>query len=175
MVLAMMLPGLFTKLLWLAPSKGRCWPIQFLFILGYAAAWTLFAVGAFGGDSLLHDLVRHWNWLYLHTRWIGGGLLIVSGIFQWSSWKRHCLARFRPMKYSGHTPWLSGWRYGLWDVACNWSLMLVMFGIGMHSFLLLTSLSAVMWIEHAGSASNIIPRVIGIGCFLAAILWLFII
>ncbi|GCE31780.1 hypothetical protein KDA_72640 [Dictyobacter alpinus] len=173
MVLAMMLPGLCVQLWWLVPVRGQSWPVQLQFILGFSAAWTLFALGAFSGDGLLHNVVRHWQWLYLHSVWIGATLLVVAGVFQWSSWKLRCLERFHIVAVDdGGSPLEHGWRYGLWDMAGNGALMLVMFGIGMRSFLALASLSALMWIEHANCASKLLPRLIGVSCFIAAILWL---
>ncbi|GCE21109.1 DUF2182 domain-containing protein [Dictyobacter kobayashii] len=174
MLLAMMIPALFSQLLLLPHNDRRpYWPTQALFMAGYAASWTLFAGAAFVGDTLLHGLVNQWWWLYLHPQWIATLLFSVAGIFQWSPVKRLCLMHTRDNNQeSTTTSWRQGYRYGLWCVGSNWALMLLMVGIGMRNLLMMAGLALLMWLEREFSVGNRLRFLTGGACMLCALLTL---
>lgn len=173
MLLAMMLPALFSQLLLLAHHLSRYWSTQALFIAGYAASWTLFACAAFVGDTLLHSLVNQWRWLYLHPQWITALLFFLAGIFQWSAVKWRCLQHTRDNEQNATgPPWQQGYRYGLWCMSCNWALMLLMVGVGMRNLLTLAALALFMWLERAvpQAQTKTLSFCAGSACLLYALL-----
>jgi len=91
MTMAMMLPSSLSRLLILYESPGRAFRAQAVFIVGYVIVWTGFAFLAFLGDTLVHQVVRQWWWLSLHSQLIGALTLALAGVWQWSSLKRRCL------------------------------------------------------------------------------------
>jgi len=160
MTMAMMLPSSLSRLLILYESRGRGFRAQVVFIVGYAIVWTSFALLAFLGDTLVHQIVRQWWWLSLHSQLIGALTLAVAGVCQWSSLKRRCLqccialtnAQTRvSLQEASSSNWQQGLRYGTWCLGSNWALMLVMFGIGMRSLLVMALLSVVMFLERVVS------------------------
>ncbi len=60
MTMAMMLPSSLSRLLMLYESHRRGFRAQAVFIVGYAMVWTGFALLAFLGDMLVHQVVRQW-------------------------------------------------------------------------------------------------------------------
>ncbi|GHO84780.1 hypothetical protein KSZ_27860 [Dictyobacter formicarum] len=167
----MMLPALFRQLLSLAHHLSRYWSTQALFIAGYAASWTMFACAAFVGDTLLHNLVNQWRWLYLHPLWITALLFLLAGIFQWSPIKWHCLLHTRCYEQNTTVPpWRRGYRYGLWCVSSNWALMLLMVGVGMRNLLALAILALVMWLERELPQGKMLSCCAGSACLLYALL-----
>jgi predicted metal-binding membrane protein len=109
------------SLMILASDQRRLlWLRQILFLLGYGLVWTLFALLGFVGDTLLHQLVNHWWWLYQHAWLIGSVLFMLAGAMQFSPLKRYCLTRCCDAaggcaQHTGvvRTAWWLGWRYGL--------------------------------------------------------------
>jgi len=91
MTMAMMLPSSLSRLLLLFESHGRGLRVQAVFIAGYATVWTGFALLAFLGDTLIHQVVQQWWWLSLHAQLIGALTLAVAGVCQWTPLKRRCL------------------------------------------------------------------------------------
>lgn len=181
MLLAMMLPALLALLSTFYTHYQRYRYAQTIFLIGYSTAWTLFALAAFIGDTLLHTIIQQWWWLYMHPQWIGALLLCIAGIFQWSSLKQRyilrcatteSLLRAEQERQQGSF-WQQGWRYGIWDIGCNWALMLVMVGLGMRSLLTMALLSAIMWIEHANAHNKHLRLSIGLALCLLGCLWLF--
>lgn len=181
MLLAMMLPALLSLLSTFYTHYERYRYAQTMFLVGYGTVWTLFALAAFVGDTFLHTVIRQWWWLYIHPQWIGALLLGIAGIFQWSSLKQRCIQRcttatnllLAEQEGQKGSFWQQGWRYGIWDIGCNWALMLVMVGLGMHSLLIMALISALMWIEHANAHNKRLRFCIGLAFCLLGCLWLF--
>jgi predicted metal-binding membrane protein len=185
MTFAMMLPSALSMIFAVGAMnrrRGRLWLVQGSFILGYTFVWMLFACVAFSGDTLVHQLVDHWRWLYTHSWFIGAVVLLIAGSFQLSPLKRSCLqqccheAAFRttlPGSDMGSI-WRQGVRYGLFCLGSCWAIMLVMFGIGMKSLLLIVVLTGVMLIEKEIPGGQRFRVVIGSGFLFLATLWLFI-
>lgn len=161
MLIAMMLPsslplmGIFQRLTLRRPDQGQ---LILLLIGGYLSIWTLFGVAAHLGDGLLHELVDHTPWLATHTWAIGAGVFILAGLYQFTPLKYQCLDKCRsPMSFitehwRGHHQrfhaFLLGIHHGLFCIGCCWSLMLLMFAVGMSNLGWMLLLGALMAIER---------------------------
>lgn len=186
MTVAMMLPSalsMVSAIGVLSRGRGQLWLVQGSFIFGYTFVWTLFACVAFPGDTLVHQLVDHWRWLYIHSWFIGATVLLIAGCFQLSPLKRSCLQHCRHeatlhMALPGPAHlgliWRTGVRYGLFCLGTCWAVMLVMFGIGMKSLLWMVALTGVMLVEKEIPGGQQLRVAIGSGFLLLAVLWLLI-
>ncbi len=180
MILAMMGPSLLSRLIVLYDTHEKQRRTQALFLVSYACVWTLFALLAFVGDTLLHEVVRSWWWLYLHAQLIGPCVLALAGLVQWSPMKQRCLACsktnmnrqiFLPRQNMLRSSWQEGWCYGYWCVGSNWALMLLMFALGMKSLLILALLTTFMFIERELSTTTWFRLLSGGTLFILALLW----
>ena len=180
MTAAMMLPSALLTLPALIPfdqQSKRVWGKQAGFIVAYAAAWTVFALLAFLGDSLIHLLVSRWFWLYTHSWLIGTTAFGVAGIFQMSPFKRCCLKMcsafsstyLSTLQEGSGTAWRLGARYGQFCIGSCWALMLVIFGTGGRSMLWMVALTVVVISEKSMPRYQHIRYVIGIALLLLAI------
>ncbi len=186
MTVAMMLPSalsMVSSIGALSRGRGPLWLVQGSFILGYTFVWTLFACVAFLGDTLVHQLVNHWRWLYLHSWFIGTITLLVAGCFQLSPLKRSCLQHCcheaaprttLPGPARTGTIWRIGVRYGLFCLGACWAIMLVMFGIGMKSLFWIVALTGVMLVEKEIPGGQRLRVAIGAGFLFLAVFWLLI-
>ena len=177
MTAAMMLPSALLTLPALIPfdqQSKRVWGKQAGFIVAYAAAWTVFALLAFLGDSLIHLLVSRWFWLYTHSWLIGTITLSVAGIFQMSPFKRRCLKMcsgfssiyLSTLQEGSGTAWRLGARYGQFCVGSCWPLMLVMFASGGKSLIWTAALTGIVIGEKGLSRYQHVRYAIGIGFLL---------
>lgn len=161
MLIAMMLPSslpllnTFQRLAANRPDRGR---LMLLLIGGYLTIWTVFGVLAHLGDGLLHQLVHHTPWLAAHPWVISAGVFILAGLYQFTPLKYQCLDQCRsPLSFitehwRGHHQsfhaFLLGVHHGLFCIGCCWSLMLLMFAVGMANLGWMFLLGLVMAIER---------------------------
>jgi predicted metal-binding membrane protein len=176
---AMMLPsalpvvGIYGRLVAAQPRPRAA---MGLFLGAYFAVWTAFATVALAGDSVIHAAVDSTPWLADHQFVIAGALLIGAGLFQLTPLKERCLTACRnPLAFvwQRHRPGLiAAWRLGIahavYCLGCCWALMLVMFGLGVGSVVLMAALAGIMILEKTWRAgARLVPLVsavfIGLG------------
>ncbi len=153
---------------------------QVAFLVGYACIWTVFAIAAFIGDTLIHWLVSHWFWLYMHSWLIAAVTFAIAGGFQLSPLKQHCLKNNRsPLSFFEHyfrsgvgSSWYLGLRHGIVCLGSCWGLMLVMFGIGVGSIVWMAMLTGMMIVEKTYPGGQRLSHFLGIVLILLAALWL---
>ena len=128
-----------------------------LLIGGYLSVWALFGATAHLADWGLHEAVKHNEWLQSNAWVIGAGTIAVAGLYQFTPLKYYCLEKCRsPLSFiMGH--WRGrheairslslGMHHGVFCLGCCWSLMLLMFAVGMGSLGWMLVLGAVMAVE----------------------------
>ena len=183
MIVGMMLPSSMPMMYMMVhASRQQKQPhmIQLAFLAGYAVVWTGFAVAAFLGDMLIHQLVHSWLWLYLHSWVIGAATLALAGGFQFSPLKERCLKQCRSpfnffvryyRKQIGGA-WRLGLRHGVFCLGSCWALMLVMFGLGVGSLVSMVLLTGVIVVEKTFPGGRRLSPVIGVALLGLAVLWL---
>jgi predicted metal-binding membrane protein len=173
MIAAMMLPSSLPLIrLFEAASRGQSRPGRVLaaFLGGYAAVWSAFGAAAFAFDLGVHRSVDSIGLLHDHEWLIGGSVLVVAGLFQFSSLKDACLdncrrpAQFmlRHYRHGSRAAFALGARHGAFCVGCCWALMLVMFAAGVASLVWMALLTAVMVHEKTRPAGRRAVPVTGV-------------
>ena len=160
MTVAMMLPTslpLITLFRGIVRQRANRLRLVTLLIAGYLAVWTGFGVVAHIGDWILHEAVAHNLWLALHPWVISATIFLFAGVYQFTPLKYHCLEKCRsPLtfimenwhgRHAQRDALALGIRHGLFCLGCCWSLMLVMFAVGMGNLGWMLALSAVMAVE----------------------------
>lgn len=173
MTAAMMLPSSMPMLaMFLRVSRNHAHPHRSfgVFMLGYFAVWTGFAVIALTGDAGVHFLEDNVQWVADRPWLIGGSVLVLAGAFQFSSLKETCLDTCRdPLTFfwkhyiaGSRSAWKLGIRHGLFCLGCCWALMLTMFAVGMGSLAWMTALAGIMVIEKVTHYGNRLATPIGV-------------
>lgn len=160
MTVAMMLPtslplvALFHALVRQRPDRAR---LVLLLIVGYLSTWTLFGVVVHIGDWGVHGAVEQSAWLEANAWIVGAALLALAGLYQFTPLKYHCLDKCRsPLSFiMGH--WRGtqdqlqalrlGVHHGIFCIGCCWSLMLLMFAVGVGNVGWMLALGTVMAVE----------------------------
>jgi predicted metal-binding membrane protein len=187
MMIAMMLPttlplvALFHRLSRRRPDRPL---LVALLLAGYLGIWTLFGGLVHMGHRQLHATMHHTSWLAEHIWAIGPMTLLIAGVYQFTPLKYRCLERCRsPLSFVMehwrgrrerlHALWL-GVHHGLFCIGCCWSLMLLMFAVGVGSLGWMLALSAVMAAEKNLSWGRRLSAPLGVALlFWGAVLMLF--
>lgn len=160
MTVAMMLPTSLPLILLfhrLTHRRSDHLRLVSLLIAGYLGMWTLFGVLAHLGDLLVHGAVHRVPWLEANAWVISTATLMVAGLYQFTPLKYACLDKCRsPLSFiTGYwqgrqerrKAFLLGAHHGLYCVGCCWSLMLLMFVVGMTNIAWMLLLGTVMAAE----------------------------
>jgi len=160
MTIAMMLPtSLPLVILFRTITQRRAnqSTLTAILVLGYLGAWIAFGVLAHFGDFWIHRIVESDRWLHANTWLLGAAPLIVAGAYQFTPLKYICLDKCRsPYSFvvehwqGGNEKYQAlrlGLDHGLFCVGCCWSLMLLMFAVGIGSLVWMLALAAVMSVE----------------------------
>jgi predicted metal-binding membrane protein len=172
MTAAMMLPSSlgFIRLYAVTAARAPEFPLALsLFLGGYFAVWTGFALVAFTGDMQLHRAVDAWPWLAAHATLIPAATLGLAALYQFTPLKDACLKACRhPAVYlmrhyrRGVGNGLRiGFGHALYCLGCCWALMLVMFAAGVAHLAWMGVLAAIMFVEKATPAGDRIVAPVG--------------
>jgi predicted metal-binding membrane protein len=160
MTMAMMLPtslplvAIFRSLVRRRPNAGM---LVALVVVGYLSVWTLFAFVVHLGDQGIHAAVNGSGWVEENAWMIGAGTVLLAGTYQFMPLKYHCLDKCRsPLGFvmgnwhggRGSLEALRlGMHHGVFCLGCCWSLMLVVFAVGVANIAWMLALGAVMAVE----------------------------
>ena len=160
MTVAMMLPtslplvAIFRSLVRRRPNARV---LVALVVVGYVSVWSLFAFAVHLGDQGIHAAVERSSWLEENAWMIGAGTVLVAGAYQFMPLKYHCLEKCRsPLSFvmgnwhggrGGREAFQLGVHHGVFCLGCCWSLMLVMFAVGVGNIAWMLALGAVMAVE----------------------------
>lgn len=150
-----------------------------LVVAGYLVIWTAFGAALYLGDRGLHTLVDAWPWLASHAYLISAATLATAGAYQFSALKYRCLDECRsPIGFivarwhARRERWEAfglGIAHGLFCVGCCWSLMLVMFAVGLGSLAWMFVLALVMAVEKNHPSGRRLSKPLGVLLLVAAI------
>ena len=182
MILAMMLPSSIPLVVTfgaLVRRRPRPRLLVGLLLAGYLVAWAAFGLGAWVLDRGIHAAVDALPWLAEHPQLILGSTLAIAGLWQFSPLRDRCLDECRtPLgfvvaRWRGTEPrreaLAMGIAHGAFCIGCCWSLMLVMFGVGMTSLALMLVLGAVTAVEKNVAWGRRLSHPLGILLILAAV------
>jgi predicted metal-binding membrane protein len=182
MIIAMMLPSSIPLVLTFAALTGRRRQPHLLVALllaGYLVTWAGFGLGAWILDRGIHAAVDALPWLAAHQQVILGSTLLAAGLWQFSPLRDRCLDECRsPLGFvmnrwrgtsERRESFAMGIAHGVFCVGCCWSLMLVMFGVGLGSLTAMLVLGAITAAEKNLPWGRRISRPLGILLVLGAV------
>src|SRR5262245_33508609 len=186
MMVAMMLPSAAPMVLFYA-RVGRKDAIDAepftptaLFAAGYLLVWFGFALAATGAHLALERGALLTTTMGGTSNVVGGILLIIAGLYQWSPLKDTCLAHCQaPLLFiQGHGGFrrnvLGALQIGVWHgaycVGCCWVLMTLLFVGGVRNVLWITAIATLVFVEKA-VGGRLVSRAAGVGLIFGGI-WL---
>jgi predicted metal-binding membrane protein len=161
MMVAMMLPSALPTILIVhkavrndpqvrSPSRRT-----FSFVAGYVLAWSGFSLCATLLQWGLAEAALLSPMMVSASPWLGGVILIVAGVYQWTPLKYACLRHCRsPLAFlmENLRPGMPGalrlgLQHGLYCIGCCWALMLLLFVGGVMSLLWIGAITAFVLVE----------------------------
>ncbi len=177
MMVAMMAPSATPMLLMFATVNRRRKEREApyvptgIFLAGYVIVWAAFSLAATGGNWGLHQASLLSSMMGESTSgYLGGGLLVLAGVFQWSPLKYNCLKQCRtPMGFL-MTSWREGPRgalrmgleHGVYCLGCCWALMLLLFVLGIMNLVWIAALAAFVLAEKVAPKAEWVSRITGV-------------
>jgi predicted metal-binding membrane protein len=181
MMVGMMLPSaapmilLYDRVRERQEAKGASLAGTGVFALGYLAAWALFSLGAIAAQWGLEWAALLSPMMVSASPWLGGGLLILAGIYQWTPLKNACLVHCRsPITFLAHHwrpgrvgAFRMGLHHGLYCIGCCWVLMALLFVFGVMNLLWIAALAVFVLLEKVLPRGDLVGRASG-GLMIAA-------
>ena len=176
MMVAMMTPSAAPMVLLFAgvnrkrqKQQGSYVPTS-VFLLGYLMIWAAFSVLATAAQWGLHAVSLLSPMMVSTSPILGGILLLLAGIYQWTPLKHACLSKCRsPLGFV-----LNEWREGRWGAfvmglkhgsyctGCCWSLMALLFVAGVMNLVWVAAIAGFILLEKVAPAGHRMGRAAGV-------------
>jgi predicted metal-binding membrane protein len=175
MMVAMMIPSAAPALLIFARVNRerrkleRPYVPATLFLLGYLLVWTGFSLFAAVAQWALHGWTLLSPEMASTSRMFSGILLICTGIFQWTRWKRACLTHCRSPLAFLLTDWRDGatgalWmglKHGAYCAGCCWLLMILLFVAGVMNIFWVGVITVLALLERVVPQGHRLGNILG--------------
>jgi len=137
--------------------NGRAFVPTWVFVGAYLLIWTLFGVLAFVGAVMAERLAQQVPWLMANAARIGGGVLVLAGLYQLTPLKRACLAKCRTPLDFVLTSWRDGYtgsfrmglEHGIYCFGCCWLLFVIFFPLGMLNVAAMAVVTLLIFAEKS--------------------------
>src|SRR6185312_8126407 len=161
MMVAMMVPSALPVILAVArvqrdtESFRYAFAPTWVFVGAYLLIWTLFGGLAYLGALVASELAQQVPWIMMNAARIGGGILVLAGIYQLTSLKRVCLAKCRAPQNFIHHSWgkgssgslRMGLKYGIYCLGSSWLLFVLLFPLGIMNIAAMALLTILIFAE----------------------------
>jgi predicted metal-binding membrane protein len=181
MMAAMMLPSAVPMLRLVALSAANTTNGERsatpLFGAGYLAVWTVFSAFATVLQAQLYSAALLSPELAVTDPYVRAVVLTGAGVYELTRWKHACLTHCQNpfgfiMQYwrEGAAGAVEmGVRHGAWCVGCCWSLMLVLFAVGVMDLVWVAGLASVVLLERVVIRRDWFRHVIAAALFAGAV------
>jgi predicted metal-binding membrane protein len=149
-----------------------------IFVGAYLLVWTLFGVLAYLGALAASGLAQQIPWIMMNAARIGGGILVLAGLYQLTPLKRVCLAKCcTPLDFI-HGGWRDGstgafrmgLEHGIYCLGSNWLLFVLLFPLGIMNIAAMAGLTVVIFAEKMFPRWERIAQGVGLALILSGIL-----
>src|SRR5918997_1265301 len=133
-----------------------------VFLMGYLAVWAAFSVLAAAAQWGLHAVSLLSPMMVSTSPVLGGMLLLMAGIYQWTPLKHACLSKCRSPVGFVLNEWrdgrwgafLMGLKHGSYCTGCCWALMALLFVAGVMNLLWVAAIAGFILLEKVAPAGH---------------------
>ena len=168
MMVAMMFPASAPMILTFAKvhagrrERGQAFVPTWVFASAYLLVWTLTGVLAYGAAIGAEQLADVWAWLGNSAARIGGGVLILAGLYQLSPLKRSCLTKCQTPLSFILTSWRDGYagsfrmgiEHGIYCLGCCVFLFVILFPLGVMNVGAMVAITILVFAEKSLHIGN---------------------
>jgi predicted metal-binding membrane protein len=184
MMAAMMLPSAlptavtFARVCERAGERPRLWS----FISAYLLVWLLFSIAATAAQWVFQNAGWVNPMIVSTSAWLSASLLLIAGVYQFTSLKRICLGHCRTPIGFLLGEWRAGMlgafrmglRHGMFCLACCWAMMALLFVGGVMNLPWIAALAVAVAIEKLAPHGHAVALTIGVGLIAAGAIRLLI-
>ncbi len=163
MMIAMMFPTAAPMILMFARvhndrrEKGKAFVPTWVFVSAYLLIWTLFGVLAYALAFAAETLAQQFIFLMENAARIGGVLLILAGLYQFTPLKYACLSKCRSPFAFIMGSWREGYagsfrmglEHGLFCLGCCWFLFIILFPLGVMNIIAMALITVLIFAEKS--------------------------
>jgi len=176
MMVAMMTPSAAPMILMFAGINRRRQNQQVtyvptsVFLMGYLVVWAAFSVLATAAQWGLHAASLLSPTMVSTSPLLGGILLLVAGIYQWTPLKHACLSKCRsPLGFvlnewreGKRGAFVMGLKHGSYCTGCCWPLMALLFVAGVMNLLWVAAIVGFILLEKIAPAGQRMGQAAGV-------------
>lgn len=184
MMIAMMFPTTISMNLIFARVQrdrhggGYAFMLTWVFLGAYLLIWTFFGGLAYLGALAASGLAQQIPWIMMNATRIGGSLLVLAGLYQFTPFKRACLAKCcTPMNFILHSwrdgcigAFRMGLEHGIYCLGSNWLLFVLLFPLGIMNIAVMAVLTLLIFAEKFFPQGERIAQIAGMGLIIYGIL-----
>jgi predicted metal-binding membrane protein len=158
------------------PAASVAW-----FAGGYFLAWITFSLAATSAQWALERAALLTPMMASASNMVGGTLLILAGLYQWTPLKDVCLSQCQtPLGFilsrggfqgAATGSLMLGFRHGLYCLGCCWALMVLLFALGVMNLFWIAALAILVLLEKVMPSGRVLARIAGIA-FLVGGVWM---
>jgi predicted metal-binding membrane protein len=161
MMAGMMLPAMtplisaYERVYQQRAREGRPTVSALVLVIGYLSAWAAFGLAAYLLDRGAEAWADRAHEVRDAAPLVGGALLILAGLYQWTPLKRACLRWCRTPAHFVLVDWREGvsgavrmgLHNGLYCIGCCWAMMIALLVVGLMSVPWMALLAIVIFLE----------------------------
>ena len=180
MMVAMMFPAAapmiltFHQLQAAKRTRGETFVSTWVFVAAYLLVWAVSGVAAFAAASGAEALSKRADLSGATAARIGGAMLVLAGVYQFSPLKNLCLAKCRSPLAFIMTSWRDGTAgalrmgltHGFYCLGCCWLLFVVLFPLGIMNVAAMAVVTALIFAEKALPGGERIAKAAGLALVL---------
>ncbi|MFQ5984705.1 MAG: DUF2182 domain-containing protein [Alphaproteobacteria bacterium] len=187
MMVGMMVPAaapmilLFALVVRKGREQGHLMAPVGAFTGGYVVAWSAFSLAATVSQWGLEQLALLSSMMVSASPRLGGGILVIAGVYQMTPLKDVCLRHCRaPALFLSHR-WRPGTagalrmgvEHGAFCVGCCWVLMGLLFVGGVMNLLWIAGIAALVLVEKVAPQGHVVGRLAGLAFMVwgTVVLW----
>ena len=188
MMVAMMFPTAAPMILTFATishtrqSKGQSFVPAWFFVASYLALWILFGLIAYLVSVSANSLGDHFEALRSNGARIGGGILLLAGLYQLSPLKTVCLSKCQtPIDFIMRS-WKDGYpgalqmgiKHGTYCFGCCWLLFIILIPLGVMNVVAMGLVTALIFAEKSLRYGRQIAYASGVILVVSGVIVLFV-
>jgi len=136
-------------------ARGEAFVATWVFVLAYMLVWTLSGVAAYAGALAAEAVAARIALSSATAARIGGAVLIVAGLYQFTPLKDLCLSKCRTPISFIMTSWRDGVAgalrmgllHGAYCLGCCWLLFVILFPLGIMNIAAMAVITLVVFAE----------------------------
>ena len=178
MMVAMMFPAAAPMIVMYGRMRHSDPPSVALFTGAYIVLWVVFGLGAYLLSAAVESAASDSEWVSMNWGRVGGGVIVLAGIYQLTPLKDICLRHCRTPLAFVMTHWHEGRAgavrmgliHGLYCVGCCWLFFLILIPLGVMNAAAMLAVATIVFAEKVlphGRAIGLAAALVLVGAGIA--------